>query len=189
MKKFLTLLIGLALFASWAIAGQPTQRDCIDTDNYQCVIDTYKSQIGVREATGHNDGYEVAQYLESTGLIEGYAWCAAFVNWSIEKCGYHGPEAPAWSPSWFTDNVIYSKGTLTYKDSGYKQPQAGDVFGIYYFQKRRIAHVGFVDNWSSGGSFVTVEGNTNDAGSREGDGVYRKYRLKSQIHKISRWVT
>lgn len=42
--------------------------------------------------------------------------------------------------------------------------------------------------WSEGNFTITVEGNTNEAGSREGDGVYRKRRLKNQIYKISRWI-
>lgn len=189
MKKQITLLIGLALIACYAFAGQPTQRDFPDAPGYECVIDTYQSQIGVLELTGNNDGYEVGQYLSSTGLGEGYAWCAAFVNWSLEQCGYHGPKSPAWSPSWFTDHVIYTKGMITFGNEAYQRPGPGDVFGIYFLSKKRIAHVGFIDQWPNKHYTITVEGNTNEAGSREGDGVYRKYRIKSQIYKISRWVT
>ena len=40
----------------------------------------------------------------------------------------------------------------------------------------------------AGGFYITVEGNTSEAGSREGDGVYRKRRAKRTIYKASRWV-
>ncbi|WP_420582083.1 CHAP domain-containing protein [Reichenbachiella sp.] len=157
-------------------------------DTY-CVKQGYTQDIGVREATGQNDGIEVEKYLATTGLGKGFAWCAAFVNYHLTSCGVETPKSPAWSPSWFTANVIYHKGELTYRDYGYKRPRSGDVFGIYFKSKQRIAHVGFVDQWPTRNRYlVTVEGNTNKAGSREGDGVYRKYRLKSQVHKISRWT-
>jgi hypothetical protein len=48
-------------------------------------------------------------------------------------------------------------------------------------------NVGFVDNWTSK-TVHTVEGNTNQAGSREGDGVYRKIRLTRQIYAVTRFI-
>ena len=66
-------------------------------------------------------------------------------------------------------------------------PLATDVFGIYFPEKKRIAHVGFVDAWD-GTWLTTVEGNTNVLGSREGDGVYRKRRLVSSIYKVARYI-
>jgi hypothetical protein len=50
--------------------------------------------------------------------------------------------------------------------------------------KRRIAHVGFIDSEDKN-NYYTVEGNTNEAGSREGDGVYRKIRSKKSVYIIS----
>jgi hypothetical protein len=90
-----------------------------------------------------------------------------------------------WSPDWFP------KGNTVYARDGERKavPGSADVFGIYFQDLKRIAHVGFIDEWTDGGSYcMTVEGNTNDTGSREGDGVYRKRRLKSQVYKVSRWV-
>ncbi|SKB64206.1 CHAP domain-containing protein [Daejeonella lutea] len=66
-------------------------------------------------------------------------------------------------------------------------PGAGDVFGLYFPEKGRIAHVGFVDEWKDGW-VITVEGNTNVLGSRDGDGVYRKRRLVRSIYKVARYV-
>lgn len=148
------------------------------------VIEAYSSQIGVREATGKNDGEAVEMFLAVTGLGKGYAWCAAFVAWAFNESGVVASKS-AWSPSWFpTSKTIYIRG-----GDRNQTPQAADVFGIYFTNLKRIAHVGFVDDWQMNTSHViTVEGNTNDAGSREGDGVYRKRRLKSQVYKVSRWV-
>lgn len=159
-----------------------------DLDQWECVGDKAYQELGVRELTGNNDGWAVERYLATTGLKGGYAWCAAFINWTMVNCGVETPEAAAWSPSWFTDHVIYHRGVLVSGDRGYHRPDRADVFGIYFTSKNRVAHVGMVWVWNAGNNFVTIEGNTNEAGSREGDGVYRKYRLKSQVYQVARWV-
>jgi len=66
------------------------------------------------------------------------------------------------------------------------EARQGDVFGIYYQNKGRIAHVGFIHKIERN-CYVTVEGNTGPDGTREGDGVYSKRRLKKQVYKLSRW--
>ena len=66
-------------------------------------------------------------------------------------------------------------------------PRAGDVFGIYFPEKKRIAHVGFIDQWDENW-LITVEGNTNSSGDREGDGVYRKRRPIRSIYRVARYI-
>lgn len=140
---------------------------------------TYLSQLGVREATGNNDGFEVEMYLASTELGAGYAWCAAFVNWVFDQNDIKGPSGPAWSPSWFPASKVVNLDRY--------EPQRGDVFGIYFNSLGRIAHVGFIHKWGPT-TTLTVEGNTNKQGSREGDGVYLKRRLSRQIYRVSNWI-
>ena len=149
-----------------------------------CVTEQFRAEIGVREKTGQNDGERIAEYLASTGLAPGYAWCAAFVNWTLAKCGL-SRAASAWSPAWFpAKRVILQRGKFVKSD-----PASGDVFGIYYPSKKRIAHVGFIEAWpETGTGCTTVEGNTNQAGSREGDGVYRKFRHKAQVYMVANWI-
>lgn len=66
-------------------------------------------------------------------------------------------------------------------------PTTGDIFGLYFPEKKRIAHVGFIDFWD-GNWLITVEGNTNDSGSREGHGVYKKRRMVKSIYKVARYI-
>lgn len=147
------------------------------------VVKIYSGEIGVRELTGHNDGDRVVEYLKSANLTKGNPWCAAFVTWTFKKAEVKAVVS-GYSPSWFpSKNTIYTRG-----NKSNLTPQQADVFGIWFSSKKRIAHVGFIDVWPVGSFAVTVEGNTNEAGSREGDGVYRKRRLKSQIYKVSRWL-
>lgn len=151
-------------------------------DVRQKVIDIYTSQIGVREATGKNDGPQVEAYLKYTKLGKGYAWCSSFCCWVYGQAGVENPRS-AWSPALVpASKVIYGRGR-----KGNQIPQAGDVFGIYFANMKRVAHVGFVDKWGDK-EVVTVEGNTNGAGSRDGDGVYKKKRLTAQIYCVARYI-
>jgi hypothetical protein len=92
-----------------------------------------------------------------------------------------------YSPSWFPNRlVIYRKGdTIT------QIPDIGDVLGLYIKAKKRVGHVGFVDeNWHNGSAYArSFEFNTNGAGSDDGNGNYYKRRLKSQIHVVSSPIT
>ncbi len=150
-------------------------------------VSQIETQLGVKELTGHNDGVSVESYLKSVNLTKGNPWCAAFLSWNCQQCQVPNPKS-GYSPAWFpSSNVIYKPSS---KIDG--TPQPGDVFGIYFSSKGRIAHVGFVIDW--GEKFVTtIEGNTDaDATegekSREGNGVFKKKRLKRQIYAVSAWL-
>lgn len=146
------------------------------------VSQTYLSQLGVKEATGHNDGPQVEIYLLSVNLAPGAPWCAAFVSWTYTVNKVNNPRS-GWSPAYFPGSkVIYTRDGIIKA-----LPQKGDVFGIYYPTMKRIAHVGFIHAWSERIS-VTVEGNTNDNGSREGVMVAMKRRPTRTIYKVSRFI-
>lgn len=118
----------------------------------------YTSQIGVRELTGRNDGARIESYLGYVHLRKGNSWCASFVCWALGKAGISNPRS-GWSPDLLPDSKLIwtrSRGLL-------KQglvPQSGDVFGIWFPDKGRVGHVGFVDEWSEKW-IISVEGNTN----------------------------
>lgn len=132
------------------------------------------SQIGIREATGNNDGPQVEKYLAYTGNKKGEPWCAAFVSWVFGQAGFQRPRT-AWSPSLFPKPRLVAVS------------KPATVFGIYFPDKGRIAHAGIVEkqkeNW-----LYTIEGNTNIEGSREGDGVYRKIRHIKTIKYYADWI-
>lgn len=168
MKKLLTLLL---LCITLALQAAP--------DSSSCQSNVAHTQVGVREVGRNNDGPEIRQYLKSVGINQPVPWCAAFVRWCFDQC--HIPvTGNAWSPSWFpAAKTIYRQGKG-------QTPQNGDVFGLYYPKLKRIGHVGFIIGWQ-GNHAVTIEGNTNAAGSRDGNVVAKKRRLKSQIFAVSRW--
>lgn len=147
-----------------------------------CITETYLSQVGVREATGKNDGKQVELYLKSVGLSKGYAWCAAFVKWCFDQCGIKTTiNAMALSTHSKHRFVFFNGKKLN-------EPRAGDVFTLYYPSLKRIGHTGFFHEQINPKVFKTIEGNTNSAGSREGDGVYIKYRSYNATYSINRWI-
>ena len=131
-------------------------------------------EIGVREATGHNDGKQVEEYLAYTGLGKGYAWCAAFVSWCYGQAGRSAPRN-AWSPALFPMARCY-----TAQQIGQGAVRQADLFAIYNQKLRRIDHVGIVrkkeDNW-----IVTVEGNADNR-------VLCKRRPLATIYAFSNWL-
>lgn len=91
----------------------------------------------------------------------------------------------AYCPDWFKKSkVIYQRG-LKGKDKF--TGERGDVFGIWFAENGRVAHMGMIET-IEGNLVVTLEGNTGDNGGRDGDGFYRKYRLKSQIFTVANYI-
>lgn len=131
-------------------------------------------ELGVREATGHNDGVRVTEYLSYCGFKKGHAWCAAFVSWVYGQAGFSEPRT-VWSPALFPLKRCV------------KTALPADVFGIYFPSMGRIAHAGIIEK-IHGDWLLTIEGNTNIQGGREGDGVYRKRRHLKLVSKIADWI-
>jgi len=155
---------------AWVKNRSSLSVDCLSLN----ILTIAQSQLGVRERTGNNDGQAVEQYLNYVGFKIGAPWCAAFVSWVFGSAGCEQPNT-AWSPALFP----LQKQTTEVKPA--------TVFGIYFPSLKRIAHCGFVERLD-GHWVITIEGNTNVAGSREGDGVYRKRRLVNTIRYFADWT-
>jgi len=138
------------------------------------LVNTASKEVGVRELTEHNDGVRVEAYLATVNLKKGEPYCASFISFVFAQCGQSSPRT-GWCPDLFPPSRL-ARSALP-----------GDVAGIYFPEKGRIAHVGLVVHQM--GSWVTViEANTNVAGSREGDGVYKKLRNIKAIRSLADWV-
>lgn len=138
------------------------------------ILSIARSQLHIKEATGKNDGPQIARYLQAAGLPEGYPWCAAFVSWVYQEAGFSAPRT-AWSPA------LFPKTRLR------QMPESADVLGIYSPKLKRIAHCGLVEE-QQGKWVLSIEGNTNTDGGREGNGVYRKRRHVSTIARFANWI-
>ncbi len=140
------------------------------------VIEVAKSQIGVsEEPKGSNWGDQVKKYLAAVHIDFPAAWCAAFVVWCHDQAG-------------ITD-IPHTGGVLdlwnkSHADHAVTTPQPGDVFILDYGKGK--GHTGLVES-VSGEILNTIEGNTNDEGSREGYEVARRSRPVSSVKGFLRF--
>lgn len=128
------------------------------------------NQIGVREATGKNDGASVESYLNAVGLGKGYSWCMAFVYWCTKQAALKLN---------FVNPLKATGGVLDEWNSGrgvhLTYPEQGAIFIMDH--GGGTGHTGIVTGvFPDRGQIHTIEGNTNDDGSREGIGVFRRTR-------------
>ena len=134
------------------------------------------SQIGVEETPrGSNWGTQVKAYLNSVGINFPASWCMAFVYWCFDQARQQeGINTPRLITK--TGGVIAQWN----KSKSYRvtDPQPGDVFIMDF--GNGLGHTGIVESVEEH-LIHTVEGNTNDTGSREGYEVCRRMRTKSSI--------
>lgn len=175
MKKVLFILAILLNLPALAQLPMPTSplREKLKT--------TAEKYVGIKELTGHNDGKEVVRILRNVNLHKGDPWCAATMAIIHDENNVPNPRS-GYCPDWFRSNVVFEK--MSFTPINQFQAKIGQVFGLYIEQKRRVGHVGMIVGESKF-SYHTIEGNTNDAGSDEGEGCYRKIRNKRSIYVIA----
>lgn len=148
------------------------------------VIAVAKSYLNVKEE-GNNRSKDIDTWNRFTKVPLGSPYCASYISYVNHLVGLDAPIS-AWAPD-----------QVRRKNVPFSSLRSGDVFGIYFQSKKRIAHVGFVDR-IRGSFLVTVEANTSPdaaAGSnadRDGQGVYSRrrpvYLMKQQQNKFSRYT-
>lgn len=160
----------------------------------EAVAQAAESKIGVRESGGNNKGAALQPFFDADSYDpngtkpgdDGYPWCAAFVCWCVmvavagRSITFKRPTTPsAWGmEAW---SLAQDRSTWTLKPPG-RDIARGDIV-VFTFSHVGIA-VGGVD---ANGYVKTVEGNTDEAGSREGGGVFAKSRHVSQIRSRIRF--
>jgi|CXWL01.1.fsa_nt_gi hypothetical protein len=128
--------------------------------------------LHVKEEGGNNKGFWVARFLHAVGLNPGFAWCAAFVSFVLALAGvvggpkYGRAAVRNWEKWARENNRLFPM----------KRAVRGDLVG-YADPKTGLGHIAIcIGPGLEPLILLTIEGNTNKKGSREGDGVYRKER-------------
>lgn len=126
-----------------------------------------RTQVGKKEdPLGSNWGIPVRNYLAAVGLNFPASWCMAFVYWCYVQAKAAG-DFPK------SGGVLKVWELAPAKNKVLKDPQPGDVFIMN--KGKGLGHTGFVEKVDI--NFIyTIEGNTNDTGSREGIAVCRLQR-------------
>jgi len=178
-------IIALVVLCSVA-AGSP-----LPPDARARVVAAADAMVGWHEATGRNDGRNIDSILAAVGLAGTRApYCAAFVVKAGDDA-FGRVLNPYPRSAWSPDMVLRPTWT---RGKGGPEPRPADTFGIHFPAKKRVAHTGLVRR-NLGNVIETVEGNTSrdaapgSAADRDGGGVYRKRRLRTQIHSVRDWIT
>lgn len=142
------------------------------------------TQDGIREVT-NNAGPDVEKYLASVGLGRGYSWCMAFVYFGFKFAAEQfGPAIPV-----VTVPLVKTAGCMRQWNESpdsvkHTTPQPGDI-GIIDLGEG-AGHT-FMVLSVVGDRIYTIEGNTNNNGSANGDGVYFRDRKTARIHGFLRY--
>lgn len=135
-----------------------------------------KSQIGQKESPlGSNWGHPVQDYLASVGLYQPASWCMAFVYWCVDHAANQlGLPNPLTKTGGVLNSYHTYKGAKGPVHHTAVVPEPGWIFIMDL--EHGLGHTGFVEYRKEGISMATIEGNTNDTGSREGVEVAAKVR-------------
>lgn len=109
-------------------------------------------------------------YWRWYGFNSHVAWCACFVSWCADQCGYiDAGVIPRFS--FCDDGIQWFKNRGQWQDNSY-MPAPGDIIFFDWDGDGNSDHVGIVER-AEGDNVHTIEGNTNDSCAR------RSYRLDS----------
>jgi hypothetical protein len=152
--------------------------------------------IGKKEKPG-NSGFIDSLHekeLRAVGWQPGWAWCAGQVEAWVWKAF---PSRISELRGLFVPSAVQTFKNL--KQAGYNVSMIPTVGSIVFWQHYSAGkaewtgHTGVVVEATNSTSFKSIEGNTNEAGGRNGDGVYLKSRtVKSDVQdglKVIGFVT
>jgi hypothetical protein len=134
-----------------------------------------KAEVGYHEgksASGHwNNKEKYAAQVPGLEWADYQPWCATFVSWAALKAGvdklFPRTASCAAGVSWFKNKGRFSE-----------YPAVG---AQVFYGSGGGTHTGLVVAFDADYIYA-VEGNTNDNGSAEGDGVYLKKRARRDAH-------
>ena len=178
-----------AMFGAESVPSSPPTSSSLAS----AAVDFAATQVGVLEhPLGSNRGPEVDQYLRAVGLNpvgQSFAWCVAFTHFcylkAAESLGRDNPHIKTagvldhWNQAGRKPGVLRITKAAAISDPGLVKP--GSLFIIDF--GGGFGHSGMVVETNSG-RMITIEGNTNDGGSRNGIGVFKRDARKiNQINK------
>jgi putative peptidoglycan binding protein/CHAP domain-containing protein len=145
-------------------------------------VEQARQEIGVMEdPPGSNRGRRVDEYLRAVGLeptAGSFPWCAAFVYFCFETASLgQGRRNPLVKTGGVLEHwnraALAGAHRITTKDAAARPEliRPGQIFVIGF--GRIAGHTGVIRG-VQGGKLVTIEGNTNVVGGREGIGVFER---------------
>ena len=150
----------------------------------EATLQTARGEVGVREIGSSNRGREVDEYQRADLLPGlGYAWCSSFQAWDMLTTLGRDLCDIVWLRSASCDQVLSWGRRLNIVSS---VPVVG-AKGLVMASKNDATHIFKVEKLLQG-AVQSIEGNTNDGGSSEGNGVYRRRRVLSGRYLYLHWM-
>lgn len=143
--------------------------------DYEKVEDLARSQIGFRE--GYSDGHwnniePFAAQVPGLAWANGQPWCAVYVCWAFFRAFLAAAAAVLAGFPTAAVRTLYDAAVAAGRFTEWPTRGAAVIYG-----RNADSHTGICVGWDDRFAYV-VEGNTNDDGSSEGNGVYLKTRLR-----------
>lgn len=137
------------------------------------VVSIAAGQVGYKEGKNNSNKYGAAYGMNNV------SWCMEFIWWCFKQAGMDWYKTASCTACYkhYASRAV-SKNSL----------RKGDIVFFDWDHSGDCDHVGIVESVGSS-RITTIEGNTSsgNAGSQSnGDGVYRRYRTRSQIAKAIR---
>ena len=144
-----------------------------------------KSQVGVTERTGRNDGKQVELYLSSVNLVKGNPYCAAGQYWCFKEGARLLKLQEFLIPIYKTGStyLMFNKA----KQLGRKVKYSPKKNDLLFWILTRTGHVERIDSVLKGGWVKTIAFNTSSGtgNQRDGEGVYlRKRNIYSPLNRM-----
>lgn len=139
------------------------------------VIRIARAEVGYHEgySGGHwNNFQKYSPAVPGLEWSQNQAWCATFAAWCFQQAGMPKESYPV--------TASCSLGVAWWKKAG-RFSEYPAIGAQVFFGEGGGSHTGIVYAYDAD-SIYTVEGNTNDSGSAEGDGVYLKKRARRDTY-------
>jgi peptidoglycan hydrolase-like protein with peptidoglycan-binding domain len=178
-----------ALFGAETIAPPPPP---VADGLRAAVLTIARGQIGVLEnPLGSNRGPQVDTYHRAAGLdpaAGNYAWCVSFLQWVFAQAFQSSPLfRTAGVHVLWAKRMVGSTAVVTANKASRHTVKPGMVFVLDTGGGK--GHVGLVEAVNgSKGTLVTIEGNTNNGGSREGVGVFQRHSRKINMSGLLGYI-
>lgn len=140
------------------------------------VVTIARSQVGLKEITGNNDGLHIEKYLNSVGLRGRYPYCAAGIYWCFVKATNNlqmqQTEIPIKKTA--SANAIFDDAKRKGNPTLYLA-KTGDLL-VWKLPKSYSGHIEIIVRSINAGIYLTIGFNTSNGNVRDGEGNYYRYR-------------
>jgi GH25 family lysozyme M1 (1,4-beta-N-acetylmuramidase) len=143
----------------------------------QKIIATARAEVGTREGrvNGHwNNGQKYSRQVPGLEWSNFQPWCATGMSWVALMAG---------ATTFYPRTASCDAGGAWFKKRGRWSEYPAICAQVYLGTPRDLNHTGLVIAYGPD-TITNIEFNTNDSGSREGNGVYVKVRNRRDPHVV-----